>query len=211
MRKVIVTIGLFILCTVAKAQIEGTSLPSLPSLTTAEMNGAIGVYIGSSIFNTNTQKVYRFTSTGWVTNTDNQDASEVLSDNPVDVDGDGDAEANVEEMIQSIAPITAASGRIFYPPSIAIDASVTGSFTVDLYQAYYDQFASPVVSSEAVPIPVYTKGELYYYVTEADIDVFGDGSVVQNMSVNDNGVLSYQIFNSPVDYNSLINVVFVVK
>lgn len=205
MRKVILTIGLFILCTAAKAQIEGTSLPSLPSLTTAEMNGATGVYIGSSIFNTNEQKVYRFTSSGWVTNTDNQDASEVLSDNPVDVDGDGDTEANVEEIIQSIVPITSGSGRIFYPPSIAIDASVNGSFTIDLYQAYIDQFASPVASSEVVAIPVYTRAELYYYVTEADVNVFG------TVLVNTSGVLSYQIVNQPVDYNSLINIVFVVK
>jgi hypothetical protein len=205
MRKVILTIGLFILCTAAKAQIEGTSLPSLPSLTTAEMSGATGVYIGSSIFNTNEQKVYRFTSSGWVTNTDNQDASEVLSDNPVDVDGDGDTEANVEEIIQSIAPITSGSGRIFYPPSIAIDASVNGSFTIDLYQAYIDQFASPVASSEVVAIPVYTRAELYYYVTEADVNVFG------TVLVNTSGVLSYQIVNQPVDYNSLINIVFVVK
>ncbi len=205
MRKVILTIGLFILCTAAKAQIEGTSLPSLPSLTTAEMSGATGVYIGSSIFNTNEQKVYRFTSSGWVTNTDNQDASDVLSDNPVDVDGDGDTEANVEEIIQSIAPITSGSGRIFYPPSIAIDASVNGSFTIDLYQAYIDQFASPVASSEVVAIPVYTRAELYYYVTEADVNVFG------TVLVNTSGVLSYQIVNQPVDYNSLINIVFVVK
>jgi hypothetical protein len=205
MRKVILTIGLFILCTAAKAQIEGTSLPSLPSLTTAEMSGATGVYIGSSIFNTNEQKVYRFTSSGWVTNTDNQDASEVLTDNPVDVDGDGDTEANVDEIIQSIAPITSGSGRIFYPPSIAIDASVNGSFTIDLYQAYIDQFASPVASSEVVAIPVYTRAELYYYVTEADVNVFG------TVLVNTSGVLSYQIVNQPVDYNSLINIVFVVK
>ena len=212
MNKVIITIGLLAFCLVAKGQqIEGTSLPSLPSLTTTEMNGATGVYIGSSIFNTDDQRVYSYTSSGWVTSTDDQDASEVASDNPVDADGDGVTEATVEEVIQSIAPITAASGRIFYPPSIVIDASVNGTFTKDLYQEYLDQFDSPVASSEAVDIPVYGRTELYYYVTEADVNVFGNGTAVQNMSVNTDGILSYQIFNPPTDYNSLINVVFVVK
>jgi hypothetical protein len=74
-----------------------------------------------------------------------------------------------------------------------------------LYQAYIDQFASPVASSEVVAIPVYTRAELYYYVTEADVNVFG------TVLVNTSGVLSYQIVNQPVDYNSLINIVFVVK
>ena len=143
--------------------------------------------------------------------TDDQTASEVNSDSPIDVDGDGTNEATVEDVIQDIAPITSASGRIFYPPSIAIDASVTGTFTVDLYQQYLNQFDSPIASSEAVPIPTYTRTELYYYVTEADINVFGNGTAVQNMSIDSNGILSYQIFNQPTDFNSLINVVFVVK
>jgi len=214
MRKVIITIGLFVFCIVAKAQIEGTSIPSIPQLTAAEMATITGPNIGSSIFNTDNQKVYMFTTSGWVT-TDVQNAGEVDLITPIDMDEGGISsptnETTVEQALQAIAPITSASGRIFYPPSIAIDASSNGTGSVDLYQAYLDQFDSPVVSSEAVDIPVYGRTELYYYVTEADVDVFGNGTAVQNMSVNTSGVLSYEIFNPPADYNSLINVVFVVK
>jgi hypothetical protein len=60
-------------------------------------------------------------------------------------------------------------------------------------------------------IPTYLVEELDYHVTYADPDVFGNGTTVQNMSVNTLGVLSYEIFNPPADLNSLINVVFVVK
>lgn len=214
MRKVIITLGLFVFCIAAKAQIDGDALPSLPRLDTSEMNSATGVNIGSSIFNTDDQKVYMFTTSGWVT-TDVQNAGEVDLITPVDMDEGGISsptnETTVEQALQAIAPITSASGRIFYPPSIAIDASTNGTGSVDLYQAYLDQFDSPVVFSEAVDIPTYGRTELYYYVTEADVDVFGNGTAVQNMSVSTNGVLSYEIFNPPSDYNSLINVVFVVK
>ena len=213
MKKLITTTGLLFFCLTISAQIEGTSLPSLPNVTTLEMNGATGVYIGSSVFNTDDQQVYRYTSSGWVTSSDDQFGDEVNLRVPVDMNGGATPtnENTVEEAIQAIAPITSASGRIFYPPSIAIDASTNGTGSVDLYQAYLDQFDSPVASSEAVDIPVYGRTDLYYYVTEADVDVFGNGVTVQNMSVNTNGVLSYEIFDQPVDYNSLINVVFVVK
>src|SRR5690606_25542742 len=58
----------------------------------------------------------------YLDNTDDQDASEVNLDNPVDVDGDSTNEGTVEQVIQAIAPITSKAARIFYPPSIAIDA-----------------------------------------------------------------------------------------
>jgi hypothetical protein len=139
-------------------------------------------------------------------NTDNQDASEVDSDSPVDVDGDGTSETNVEAVIQAIAPITSKAARVFYPPSIAIDASVTGTFTVDLYAQYIAQFGSPVVSSGG-SIPTYGSGELDYHVTYADPAVFNTGT----MAISPAGVLTYTVDAPPADYNSLINVVFVVK
>ncbi|MBR9855581.1 MAG: hypothetical protein GYB37_13560, partial [Algicola sp.] len=138
----------------------------------------------------------------------NQDASEVNSDSPVDVDGDGNTEATVEDVIQDIAPITSKAARIFYPPSIAIDASTNGTGrTVNLYAQYVAQYGTPTVASAGAPaaVPTYGTTELYYYVTYADPTVFN------NMSIDANGVLTYDIIGQPADYNALINVVFVVK
>ena len=145
---------------------------------------------------------------GYLDNTDNQDASEVDSDTPVDVDGDGNTEAKVEDVIQAIAPITSKAARIFYPPSIAIDASSNGTGrTVNLYAQYVAQYGTPSVASAGAPaaVPTYGATELYYYVTYADPTVF------DNMSIDANGVLTYDIIGQPADYNALINVVFVVK
>nr|WP_293296265.1 hypothetical protein [Allomuricauda sp.] len=138
----------------------------------------------------------------------NQDASEVNSDSPVDVDGDGNTESTVEDVIQDIARITSKAARIFYPPSIAIDASTNGAGrTINLYSQYLAQYGSPTVRSAGAPaaIPTYGATELYYYVTYADPTVFA------NMTIDANGVLTYDIIGQPADYNALINVVFVVK
>jgi hypothetical protein len=140
--------------------------------------------------------------------TDDQAASEVNSDTPIDVDGDGVTEATVEDVIQAIAPITAKAARIFYPPSIAIDASTNGTgFTVNLYSQYIAQYGTPAVASAGAPaaVPTYNATDLYYYVTYADPSVFA------NMSIDASGVLTYDIVGQPADYNALINVVFVVK
>ncbi|MDG1573174.1 hypothetical protein OZ410_12660, partial [Robiginitalea sp. M366] len=144
--------------------------------------------------------------------TDDQYDDEVPLRTPIDVDEGGEAsptaETNVQEVINAIAPITSKAARIFYPPSIAIDASTNGSgYTVDLYAQYVAQFGTPAVASSGAPaaLPTYGATELYYYVTYADPAVFA------NMSIDANGVLTYDIIGQPADYNSLINVVFVVK
>ena len=139
---------------------------------------------------------------------DNQKATEVNLDTPIDVDGDGTTETTVEDVIQDIAAITSKSARIFYPPSIEIDASTTGTLrTVNLYTQYTSQYATPAVASSGAPaaIPTYTAAELYYYVTYYDTAVFA------NVSVNAAGLMTYDIIATPTSYNSLINVVFVVK
>ncbi|WP_238934888.1 hypothetical protein [Aurantibacter crassamenti] len=148
--------------------------------------------------------------------TDDQTASEVNSDAPVDVDGDGTTETTVEDVIQDIAPITSKAARIFYPPSIAVDASTNGTFTIDLYAEYFAQYGSPVVGSTGAPgaVPTYTPTELYYYVTYADPTVFDTTATdpaPTAMTIDDNGELTYTVIGQPSDYNSLINVVFVVK
>jgi hypothetical protein len=126
----------------------------------------------------------------------------------VDANGDGTNEANIQQVVDAIAPITSKAARIFYPPSIAVDASSTGTGrTLNLYTQYTAQYATPAVASAGAPaaIPTYTATQLYYYVT------FFDTSVFANVSVNASGVMTYDVIGLPSDYNSLINVVFVVK
>ena len=56
-------------------------------------------------------------------------------------------------------------------------------------------------------IPTYLASELDFHVTYADPAVFNTGT----MAINPAGVLTYTVDAPPADYNSLINVVFVVK
>ncbi|WP_201797641.1 hypothetical protein, partial [Arenibacter sp. NBRC 103722] len=124
----------------------------------------------------------------------------VTAGNDISVSGNG-----------SIAtPYVVANTRpnIFYPPSIAVDASSTGTGrTINLHTQYTAQFGSPMVASNLAPgaIPTYANTDLYYYVT------FYDNTVFANVSVDEFGVMTYDVIATPTDYNSLINVVFVVK
>ncbi|WP_202028666.1 hypothetical protein, partial [Galbibacter mesophilus] len=130
-----------------------------------------------------------------------------------DVDGDGTDETNVAGAIAGMTKVTSKAARIFYPPSIAINASTPGTFTIDLHAQYEAQYGSPTASSTNAPaIPTYNSDELYYYVTYADPTVFGNGTNGgAQMTISADGELTYEIIASPSDYNSLINVVFVVK
>lgn len=216
MRKTIVTVGLLILCISVKAQIDAGSLMGMPSGTTAEINLITTAPIGSCAYSTDEETIYWYTSSGWARSSDDQDASEVDLVVAVDSDGDATNETTVEEVVQAITPITSASGRIFYPPSIAIDASTTGTNrTINLYDEYVDQFdagSNPNLvksidgTTSAPDIPFYAVNELYYYVTYYDPTVFA------NISIDGaTGEMTYDIIAPPTDYNSLINVVFVVK
>ncbi|WP_139063674.1 hypothetical protein [Flagellimonas eckloniae] len=170
----------------------------------------------------------------WVddTNDDDQTAGEVDLNTPVDVDGgltdpDGAGpeppranEETVEEAIQAMAPITSKAARIFYPPSIAIDASTTGTQVIDLYAQYIAQYGTPMVRSDdggpdeaPAAIPTYADDELYYYITYADPAVFDTTSTSgpTEMTITADGELRITVIAPPADYNSLINVVFVVK
>ena len=107
--------------------------------------------------------------------------------------------------------------NIFYPPSISIDVSAYSGTpilneTIDLHAQYIAQYGSPMVRSDVgggdeapATIPTYASGDLYYYVT------FFDNTVFANVEVDANGEMEYDIIGAPADYNSLINVVFVVK
>ena len=192
-------------------QIDANSLMGLPTATNAEMVSLTGVSVGSLLFNTTDQEVYRFTSTGWQKQDGSQNASQVSIVTPVDVNnisgepGAGN-ETTVEEVVQAIAPITSKAARVFYPPSIAI-STANPTFSVNLYSQYTLQFATPTAKSTSAPaaIPTYAAGDLYYYVTYADPAVFS------GLAITDAGMLTGNIIGQPTDLNSLINVVFVVK
>ncbi|MEL4308065.1 hypothetical protein, partial [Joostella sp. CR20] len=147
--------------------------------------------------------------------TDDQNASEVTYNNEASGLEATNTQAAIDEVsgtaeqaLEEVNKISKAA-KVFYPPSIAIDASTpsTEIKTLDLYQQYKDQFATPAVSSAGAPslIPTYSKSDLYYYVTEYDTNVF------TIIGIDADGIMSYRVDNSPSDYNSLINVVFVVK
>ena len=215
MRKAVLTFGIFVFCLGAKAQIDAGSVMGMPYGTTAEITAITTATVGSCAYSTDEEIIYWYTSSGWVSSTDNQDASEVDLATAVDSDGDSANETTVEDVVQAITPITSASGRIFYPPSIAIDASTNGNGrTINLYTEYINQFGSgnanlvrSVDGAVTAPdIPTYAANELYYYVTYYDPNVFSDISID-----GATGVMTYDIDNQPTDYNSLINVVFVVK
>lgn len=103
---------------------------------------------------------------------------------------------------------TAKSSKIFYPPAMTIDASATvTSQTIDLHQQYMTLYGSPAISSATAPtfIPTYLEGELYYYLVDFDT------AVLDNVSIDANGVMTYDIITVPSDKCAIITMVFVVK
>ncbi|MFC6860271.1 MULTISPECIES: hypothetical protein [Zunongwangia] len=96
--------------------------------------------------------------------------------------------------------------RFFYLPSLNIDTSETGNGEVNLYEEYKKQFSQPLVSSTpGSTIPYFESAtDLDYHVTAYD------SSVLDNLSLNQNGVLSYEVIGSATAC-SFINVVLVVK
>ncbi len=100
------------------------------------------------------------------------------------------------------------SAKIFYPPSVAIDASTTGTGrTLNLYDEYKTQFEMPAAKSDSAPalIPIYAANELYFYVTAYDT------TILTITNIDDNGLMTYNVDKVPTDDNTIINVVFVVR
>jgi len=200
-------------------QNDAAALIGLPQATDInEINSILNPQVGSVVYNLDDEEIYRYTgvTNGWQKSSDDQNAMEVPMVVDVDVNGTtGDPtpilETNLEEVVQAIAPITSKAGRIFYPPSIEIDASTisTTDQTIDLYAEYTSQFTlSPTQSSKSVgapDIPIYSVDDLYYYVT------FADDTVFNIIGISAQGILTYRIKALPTDYNTLINIVFVVK
>ncbi|WP_353101452.1 hypothetical protein [Myroides odoratus] len=128
---------------------------------------------------------------------------------------------------------TQVAPNFFYMPAVIFDTSVTGTATRDLYQDYVNQFtggsktvatavsypishgpagtvpmiySGGIVGSNGAPadISVLSKGDMYYYVTYYDEEVF------ENLSINANGKLTYKV-KSNASPNSYMNIVFVLK
>lgn len=99
--------------------------------------------------------------------------------------------------------------RFFYMPSIVINTSTNGQFTIDLYQQYVDQFSSvpDVQRNPSAPqnIPFFQSAtDLYYYVTDYDT------TALEIVEISDTGELTYNVIGTGTDY-SFVNIVFVVK
>lgn len=100
------------------------------------------------------------------------------------------------------------SSKVFYPPAMTLDASaLVTSQTLDLHQQYSILYGTPMVGSTSAPsaIPTYAEDELYYYLTDYDT------SILDNVSIDDNGVMTYDIIAVPSDNCVIVTVVFVVK
>lgn len=118
--------------------------------------------------------------------------------------------------------------RFFYMPPVIFDTSQTGTgLTRDLYQDYVNQFTGVasypmahgangfdpmtytggLVKSPSAPetiLPVYNRNELYYYIPNYDATVF------DNVSLDDNGILTYDIIGTATDISSM-TIVFQIK
>lgn len=99
----------------------------------------------------------------------------------------------------------------FYMPSIPIKTSESLSAqTLNLYDKYKVQFSgasgnfakSPDAPSVIPYFPAST--DLYYYITDYDPAVFS------NVSIDNNGVMTYDVTAAATDY-TFINIVFVLK
>ena len=103
---------------------------------------------------------------------------------------------------------TAKNTRWFYPPAVIIDASsLDTAATLDLYADYADQMSIPMVSSDGASgfVPFYQRDELEFHIT------FFDDTTLSNISINSDGVMTYDIISIPFDNYTIINVIFVIK
>jgi len=94
----------------------------------------------------------------------------------------------------------------FYMPSIVFDTSTPGTgLTRDLYQEYVNQFGSPKATNPGAANFILSKAtDLNYYILDYDPAVFA------NVSVDENGLMTYDIIGTATDA-SFINIVFAKK
>lgn len=96
----------------------------------------------------------------------------------------------------------------FYMPSVSFNtSSIVSNQSKNLYTLYKNQFTTPLIKSTGAPVSVpYIPAatDMYYYITDYDTNVFA------NVSINANGVMTYDVIASATDC-SYINIVFVLK
>jgi hypothetical protein len=111
------------------------------------------------------------------------------------------------DLRQRAAVNVVASPNWFYMPSIVfdVDSLVTG-VTRDLYQEYSKQFNTPKAVSNGAPVIkiIPNRTDLYYYILDYDTTVFA------NVSVDDQGLMTYDIIGEATDA-TFINIVFMRK
>ena len=117
----------------------------------------------------------------------------------------------VAETDGTLREVNAAMPKFFYMPPIIFDTSTNGTFTKNLHAEYLGQFTGTsnptLVGSTGAPsaIPnVPGPTDLYYYITYYDTNVFS------NVSIDANGILTYNIINNATEA-SFMTIVFVVK
>ena len=96
--------------------------------------------------------------------------------------------------------------KFFFMPSVTFDTTTTGTKEKDLYQLYYDQHTSPQKFNPSAlgKVPVLGRTDLEYFITYYDTTVFS------NLSITNDGKLTYTIINNATD-STFLNIVFVVK
>ncbi|MEN1785223.1 MAG: hypothetical protein AAGF77_08805 [Bacteroidota bacterium] len=103
----------------------------------------------------------------------------------------------------TIAPMA----NVFTPPAVPVSITITETGrTLDLHQTYLDFYSSPLVSNpSAGSLPTYTESELDYFVLDYDTAVFS------NVTLNDAGLLTFDIISVPPSNTADFTVVFKVK
>src|SRR5690606_32868361 len=98
--------------------------------------------------------------------------------------------------------VKAAMPKFFYMPSIVFEVSTTGTFTKNLHQLYVDQYGSPMISSTGAnnSIPTFDATELEYHITYYDETLFN------NITINENGEMTYTVLSSAVTTASFMNI-----
>lgn len=82
-----------------------------------------------------------------------------------------------------------------------------GTYSRNLYNEYINQFGTPAVKSAGAieGIPTLLASQLEYYITYYDTNIF------ENLSIDQNGTLTYRVKNSSASEKTFMNIVFVVK
>ncbi|MDM1399036.1 hypothetical protein HX049_18065, partial [Myroides odoratimimus] len=181
-------------------------------LTKTETN----VQLGGTLLKA-TKIVTTSTSTLALSGLDKKNVQDQQTQRLLAVDSNGDV----------IKALKAAMPKFFYMPSIVIptsaeqmnasgagagpnDTFVDGTLQgkIDLYGRYVTQFGSPKESNpgKSTDLPVLPKGELDYYITWYDTNVF------ETVTVDNDGILNYELKDgADVSVGTFMNIVFAVR